>query len=209
MNKRDVETLLYFITRSEMYVFKDEKEYIIAFVHGYLAGSVKCSFLVELSDLLENEFKCERRALGWGGQITEYGKKNDLTWEASFKKIGLKVLSRHFHDASKNKYEKFIKLIIQSKISQIEPIYYSIQDYTLNRFGKKWIQKWYGLVDLDAEWFREIWSKKELKLISKINKQIQRIEDKDQVEIIAKKKLLDLVIKFSKTGKPDKKSHKL
>ncbi|MGK0366161.1 MAG: hypothetical protein ACI85O_003234 [Saprospiraceae bacterium] len=151
-----------------------------------------------MSELLENEFQCEKRAMGWNGQIIEFGKKNNLTWETSFKKLTLKVLSSHFRGKPKSKYEIIVKSIIQFKIRQIEPIHFSNQKWILNRFGKKWIQEWNGLVDLEAKWFQNIWSEKKLKLVIKINKRIQKIEDKDQIEIIAKKKMLFLVKKFNK-----------
>ena len=106
MRTQDIEILLHLITRTEMYTMKDKAGYIISYIHGYEAGSNgKCNFSKLLSELLESEFKLKRRAMGWNGQLIEFGKENNLTWETSFKKIGLKVLSKYFQGESKNKFE--------------------------------------------------------------------------------------------------------
>ncbi len=197
MTNRDIETLLGFITRTEMFTMKDEAGHIISFVHGYEIGTNgKCDFSNQISEILENEFKCVKRATGWNGQIIEFGKKNNLTWESSFKKIGLKVLSKYFQGKSKNKYEKILKSIIQSKINQIEIVRFKNQKGEINRFGEKWIKKWFGLVALDEKWFQEIWTKRELEIISDINIEIKKIEDKESEKIIAHKELIQLVKDF-------------
>ena len=46
----------------------------------------------------------------------------------------------------------------------------------INRFGGKWVNKWIGLIAIDEEWFKEIWTKEEFESISKINNEILRIE---------------------------------
>ena len=103
-----------------MYTMRDEEGYIISYIHGYEAGrNGRCDFSSRVSELLEKEFNHKKGALGWNGQISEYGKKEDLTWETSFKKIGIKVLSEYFQSKSKKRFEKIIKSIIQSKIDQI------------------------------------------------------------------------------------------
>lgn len=199
MTNRDIEILLLSITRTEMYTMKDEAGHIISFVNGYEIGRKgKCDFSNQISELLEKEFKCEKRAMGWNGQIIEFGKKKNLTWESSFKKIGLKVLSKYFQGKSKNKYEKILKSIIQSKINQIEIVRFKNQEGEINWFGEKWIKKWFGLVALEEKWFQKIWTKRELEFISKLNNEIEIIENKEQEKIVANKKLIEIMNEFKK-----------
>ena len=197
MTNRDIEILLLFITRTEMYTMKDEKGHIISFVTGYEIGrNGKCNFSTQISELLEKEFKIEKRAMGWNGQIIEFEKKNKLNWETAFKQIGLKVLSKYFQGKSKRKFEKIIKSVIHIKINQIEIVKFENQKGEINRFGKKWINKWLGLVAIKEKWFQEIWTNKELEIISKINIEIAKIENKEHEKIIANKELIKLVKEF-------------
>ena len=141
MTNRDIEIMLHFLTRTEMFTMKDEAGYIISFVDGYEIGrNGKCDFSNQISEILEQEFKFEKRAMGWNGQIIEFGTKNILNWETAFKKIGLKVLSKYFQGKSKKKFQKIIKSIIQSKINQIEIVKFENQRGEINRFGEKWIK---------------------------------------------------------------------
>ena len=182
-----------------MFTMKDEAGYIISFVHGYeIATNGKCDFSNQISEILEQEFKIKRLAKGWNGQIIEFGKKYNLNWETSFKKIGLKVLSKYFQNKSKKKYQKIIKSIIQSKINQIEIVKFENHKGEINRFGESWINKWVGLVALKEKWFQEIWTEKELEIISNLNSEIAKIENKKQEKIVANKKLLHLMNEFKK-----------
>lgn len=88
MTNRDVEVLVHFITRPEMYTHKDEAGYIISFINGYEIGrNGKCDFTSRLSEKLESQFGCKKRAMGWNGQILEYCKKNNLPWESGLKNL--------------------------------------------------------------------------------------------------------------------------
>lgn len=199
MTNRDIEIMLHFITRTEMYTFKDEAGYIISFVTGYEIGrNGKCDFSNQIGEILEQEFKIKKLAMGWNGQIIEFGKKNDLNWETSFKIIGLKILSKYFQNKSKKKYQKIIKSIIQSKIHQIEIVKFENHKGEINRFGESWINKWVGLVAIKEKWFQEIWTDKELEIISKLNNEIELIENKQQEKIVANEKLLHLMNEFKR-----------
>ena len=68
----------------------------------------------------------------------------------------------------------------------------------INRFGESWINKWVGLVAIKEKWFKEIWTDKELEIISKLNSEIAKIENKKQKKIVANKKLLHLMNEFKK-----------
>lgn len=182
-----------------MYTFKDEAGHIISFVNGYEIGrNGKCDFSNQISEILEQEFKIKKLAMGWNGQIIEFGKVKDLNWETAFKKIGLKVLSKYFQRKSKKKSQKIIKSIIQAKINQIEIVKFENHKGEINRFGEKWINKWTGIVAIEEKWFQEIWTDKELEIIYKLNNEIEMIENKKQEKIVANKKLLHLLNEFKK-----------
>ena len=152
MTNRDVEILLLFITRTEMFTMKDEAGHILSFVFGYETGrNGKCDFSNQMSELLEKDFLLKKRALSWNGQIIEFGKKNRLDWETAFKKIGLMVLSKYFQGKSKKKFENIIKSTIQAKISQIEIVTFEDQEFEINRFGKRWINRWIALVAIEEK----------------------------------------------------------
>ena len=77
MREIDLNTLMHFITRTEMYIGKVSKESVISFIHGYEIGTEeKCNISGSISDLLSNEFNIEKMATGWIGQIEEYSKQN-------------------------------------------------------------------------------------------------------------------------------------
>jgi len=197
MTNRDIEIMLHFITRTEMYIMKDEAGHIISFVTGYEIGrNGKCDFSNQIIETIEQEFKIKKLAMGWNGQIIEFGKSKDLNWETAFKKIGLKVLSKHFQGKSKKKYQKIIKSRIQSKINQI--VKFKNQKEEINWFGKSWIDKWTGLVAKEEKWFQEMWTSTELEIISELDGEISMIENKTQEKIVANKKLLHLMNEFKK-----------
>lgn len=199
MTNRDIEIMLHFITKTEMFTTKDEAGYIISFVNGYEIGrNGKCNFTNKMSEILEEEFKLKKLATGWNGQIIEFGKKENLNWETAFKKVSLKVLSKYFHGKPKKKYQKIIKSIIQSKINQIEIVKFENQRGEINWFGEKWINKWVGLIAIEEKWFQEIWTNTELEIISKLNIEIKMIENKNQEKVVANKKLLQLMNEFKK-----------
>lgn len=196
MTNRDVEILLRFILRTGMFITEVKKGCIASFVDGYdIARNGKCDFSGQISELLENEFNIKRQATGWPGQITAFGTKQKLSWESAFKKIGLRVLSKSFLGKSKKKFEKTIKSAIHSKIDHIRD-----QTEKVNWFGEWWINEWSGIVALEENWFQEIWTDRELELISKINSQIAMIENKNQEKIVANKQLIDLVKEFKKVS---------
>ena len=67
-----------------MFIVKDEKEYIMAFMTGYEIGK-GTDLLTRLSKLLEVKYKYPRRSTGWNGQIELFSDEAGLRWESSFK----------------------------------------------------------------------------------------------------------------------------
>lgn len=110
-------------------------------------------------------------------------------------------MSPYFQGESRSKLEKVLKSMIQSKVNQIKVIELGNEKTILNNFGKRWIYKWFGIVDLEEKWFQQIWTEEELGIISAINSEIDKIEEKERVEIIASKDLVQLVSRFQVSQK--------
>lgn len=189
MTNSDVETLLHLILRTEMFITEDKTGNITSFICGFeIARNGKCDFSGQISELLENEFNIQRKALGWPGQVAEFGDRYKLSWESAFKKIGLMVLSKSVHWKPKSELEKTIRLAIKSKIKQIENHW----------FGEWWVNKWIGIVAIEEKWFQQIWTGKEFELIARINYQIRRIEKNSEEKIVANNDLINLAHEFDK-----------
>ena len=93
MEKEDIRVLSAFIKRIGMYAPGETSESIISFINGYELGRRKeCEFSKKLSELLEEKYKYKKNAMGWIGQLYEYGKENNLTWKESFKMTGLELI---------------------------------------------------------------------------------------------------------------------
>jgi hypothetical protein len=95
MRETDINILMYFITRTGMYVGKESKETITSFIIGYEVGANGNVRISEhISQLLSSEFNIEMQADGWLGQIERFADKNKKTWTSSFKEIVLKYFYR-------------------------------------------------------------------------------------------------------------------
>lgn len=171
MKEIHLNTLILFVTRTSMYVGEVSKESIIAFIHGYELGTEgKCSISNSISELLSKEFKIEKMATGWSGQIQEYAKQNNQNWILSFRKLVLKHLYRTEDFTIDSDLKNHLKSRIVSKINQL-----NWGDYNF----KNWSDEWLGLVDLEEKNFRTIWTVKELEIISDLDNEIKRINNTD------------------------------
>ena len=107
MTFKDCELFLHLITRTEMYTYMDEELLIVNYVHGYEAGrDGKCNFTEQVSKTLQNDFGINHGSTSWPGQIEEFARREKITWETAFKKLGLKVLSINFNFEEKTTYDE-------------------------------------------------------------------------------------------------------
>jgi hypothetical protein len=95
MTEPQIRTLLLFLSRTQMYIAEENKESIIAFIHGFEAGCGFNLFTESLSKRLELIYKVKKRALGWSHQIEMYAKKKSTGWEEAFKSIAKEVLEEY------------------------------------------------------------------------------------------------------------------
>jgi hypothetical protein len=97
--------LIHFLLRIPMYVIREEKDVVVAYIHGFDIGS-DCRFIAQFSDYIENQLNIERRATGWVGQIERLAKRRKKEWIPVFKKEALKFLiSKLDEDGLKLLYE--------------------------------------------------------------------------------------------------------
>jgi hypothetical protein len=181
-----------------MFVVKDERDYLLAFLTGYEIGK-ESTLSNELSKLLEKKYGCPKRAMGWNGQIEMYAKKIGLSWESTLKKVLLEVVIKKMKEGEKAKIEEFIKSKVVANISQIQPVIIKGAKSEINHFEKEWINKWFGIVELEKDWFRNYWNEKEFSIIKEINTEIIKNYKKWRLsKIKPTKKLIELSKEFEK-----------
>lgn len=195
MSNNDIETLVYFITRTPMYVEESSALAIKSFITGYEIGKTNLFFTENLSSILEKHYSSPKGALGWSGQIEVLVKKEKKHWTSVFKKVTLNALIKISEDSLKSKLQMFLKERLVLNIERIAPIHISGSENTINYFDKNWIIDWFGFVDLEEAWFKEIWTKKELVIIKNINQEVEKIKLQEE-EIAPNKYLLELSSKF-------------
>jgi hypothetical protein len=187
MRETDINILMYFITRTGMYVGKESKETITSFIIGYEVGANGNVRISEhISQLLSSEFNIEMQADGWLGQIERFADKNKKTWTSSFKEIVLKYFYRTQNFQIDSEFKKALKTRIESKIDQLN------LDWVASGF-ENWINEWVGLVDLKEKNFKVIWSESEFEIIKAIDIEINEIR-KSENQLT--KKLIELREKY-------------
>ena len=183
-----------------MFIIKDKKEYIMAFMTGYEIGK-ESNLLTELSTFLEEKYKYPKIPKGWSGQIDVFSNETGLSWESSFNRIMLETLMEDMDSSEESKTKGLIKSIIRSKIAHLSPKVFNIEKngIKINKWsGKEWINKWLGLVDIDQNWFRNYWNKEELSVIEKIDIEVKILYEElvEKSINLPSKELISLSKKF-------------
>jgi len=146
-----------------MYTGKENEGRITSFLHGYEAGrNDECQFIKKLSNSIKKEFKVESKATGWNGQIERTAQKLETEWVTVFKRQSLKILTEEFSDSIEKDLIDSLKKRIIGKIRGVD-----------NHFCKDWVTDWFGIVDLSMDWFKRIWTKKELEMMSNIEEELK------------------------------------
>lgn len=163
MRKQDL-TLLWNLTlRIEMFVGIPNEGTITAFLSGYEAGTDnQCKFMERLSHSIETEYKIKSSNTWWIGQLEELAGQIGIEWLTAFKRQSLKVLVAECDDTTNAEFINLLKMKIMGKIAGIE-----------YHFRKDWIVDWFGICDLSASWFKEIWTEKELNIMASIEEELK------------------------------------
>jgi hypothetical protein len=165
MTKYDKTNLLYFITRTGMYISPVDENNVVSFIHGYELGTEsKCDFTQLIKQLLSDKYKINYMSTGWPGQITRLSKKLTLSWEMTFKKIALEIV------AGEQGLEKSMQEILKSRIVSLLERINPIGDIYFNDY---WTEEWLILCPVKSNWFKQLWTDKEWITIKSINNLIQ------------------------------------
>ncbi|WP_299277972.1 hypothetical protein [uncultured Psychroserpens sp.] len=183
MREIDLNTIMHFVTRTEMYIGDVSENAITSFIRGYETGTNwECKFTKLISELLASNYDCRKMAMGWPGQIREYSNKRNLDWIIGFRQITLKYFYKTQDFSFESEFKSVLKSRITSKIDQIN------LNWVRTGF-MKWSDEWIGLVDLNEVEFQSIWTETELKSLKLLNAEINRIWT-DKTELTDR--LLDL-----------------
>ena len=163
MLEKDLRLLWNFTLRIGMYTGKENKERVVSFLYGYEIGrGNQCSFIEQLSQSIDENYKIKIKATGWSGQIDMLAEKLDTDWITIFKKQSLNVIIAKSSDTLKIELVYYLRQRIIAKMHVVD-----------NHFRNDWITDWFGIVGLETKWFKEFWSKKELNLITKLESELR------------------------------------
>lgn len=157
--------LVHFLLRTSMYVHDLTKPSITSFVSGYIVGSGKTDFTEKIKSYLENEYNIYGSSGGWPHQIDQYSKAKGIPWVSGFKQVGLNVLISNSRNIPKDDFNIVIKEMVINSVAYINE----------DRFGLYWIKNWFGLVNLNEQWFLEEWTDDELGKLKEIDKELREI----------------------------------
>lgn len=162
MRIKDTNLLWSFILRTAMYIGIESRERIESFLIGYEIGTdEKCSFTSELSDFLHARYRITKGALGWPNQLERLAQQQDSDWKLVFTREGLTLLTSKFDKETRRNFEESFRKRITGKLLGIE-----------QHFNDDWINDWYELCNLSADWFKQIWTEKEFQKIGQIEKEV-------------------------------------
>lgn len=177
MEKQDLELLWNFTLRIPMFIVVVNRDTVSSFIQGYEIGrNNECNFIEKISDSINDEYKIEKSSSVWSVHIDRLAEKIGADWVTTFKKQSFKILTKEFDKKMQNEFSDSIRKRINSKINCVG-----------NYIHKFWMTDWFGIVDLEANWFQEIWSEKELKLITALDKELKTFGKIKDIETGTKK----------------------
>jgi hypothetical protein len=191
MRRVDKIRLLRFITRTSMYIPKENETNIVSFVTGYQSGAPMCNFTDAIILFIEKKFRIAGRATGWPGQIELLSRKRGSSWVQTFKQVALQFIVEDDFEAIKKELNQFFRTRVQTLVERIDP-------NGSPWFDDSWVAGWNEVCLLKTPWFKELWTTKELKLLRAMNSlvasgEVFRNDDRK----LPSEKLLSLREKFS------------
>jgi len=167
MTKNDKTNLLYFITRTGMYINPVDDKNVISFISGYELGTKhKCDFTELSKRLLTDKYKISYSNDGWPGQIGRLAKKKSLSWLSTFKEIALEIIADEQNGGLDKAMMKILKTRIVSLIGRVN----ALGD---TWFNDSWAEEWLSLCLIKSNWFKQIWDNDEWLIIKSIHKEVQ------------------------------------
>ena len=151
-----------------MYIQHQDEFNIVSFVNGFQLGTKnKCDFTQLIRERLSKKYKIQYSNDGWPGQITRLSQKNLTSWTITFKKVGLEII---FGEVMTNKQSnQIIKSRLEELLKQI-----NLTDDVW--FNDHWRNEWSSFCATKDNWFKKIWTAKQLKIIKAIDILIMSIK---------------------------------
>lgn len=187
MDKLDKEVLMAFMTRTGMFISPIDKQNIQSFITGYTGGRRgECKFIDIMKVVLEEKYSCKQRSTGWVGQIFELAKRRNESWKITFHKMGIEILLKYSDSKEAPNLNHFIYSKIISLLSQI-PNYEKGERNIY--FNSEWRTNWNSVIDVNENWFKNIWNTSQIDSIDSINQILKKID----FENIQDKHLIKLI----------------
>ncbi len=186
----DRKSLLYFITRTGMYIQQQDYQNIVSFIHGFETGSGRNDFTEDIKNYIAKEFHIKTNATGWNGQIERLSEKLNYGLTITFKKVSLEILMVNELGDIEVEFGEILKSRFQSLIDRIEKI-------DNPSIKKIWLEEWLSYCSLKSSWFRQIWTFDELEIIRAIDDEVQNDNFfRDKESFLPLKKLINLQGQF-------------
>lgn len=145
-----------------MYITTQDKDNIVSFITGYEIGSTTCDFSDSFKKFIDEKFKIRAGATSWPGQIQLLSEKLAQTWTRTFKRTSMQFIVGADSDALQETLSKTVKTRIDGLIKRIgengDPW-----------FNEWWTEEWMSLCLLNFDWFKNLWTSEELKVVQAID----------------------------------------
>lgn len=93
MKEIEIERMIHFLYRMNMYIVNVNKENIVSFMHGVDIGKLDDPLWTKsLNDFITKKYGINGKALGWPYQIDLYISKEKLRWSEGFKNLMIEMI---------------------------------------------------------------------------------------------------------------------
>lgn len=169
MTFNDEVILIKFITRPGMFITVQDKDNFTSFLFGYEVGSATCNFTEPLESYISETFGIQPSSSRWIGQVEELSKKLSLSWVTTFRKTSLQFI-----------IEKDVANLLPELNNVLRTRIFSLTN-RINEtgdpwFNESWVDDWLALCLIDCDWFSQLWTSEELKLIKAIDTKVKKRE---------------------------------
>jgi len=159
MTLNDKKQLLYFITRTGMYINPVDDRNIVSFINGYELGrNGRCTFTLKLKQHIENKHSIRHSSDGWPGQIRRLAEKRSLSQVIIFKMLTLEMITLE-EDA---RLHKVLKDVLKTRILSL----------SRKLENTDTLSEWIALCPFESEWFRLLWTDAEWAFIRSVNEKL-------------------------------------
>ncbi|WP_075341127.1 hypothetical protein [Tenacibaculum agarivorans] len=93
MKEIEIERMIHFLYRMQMYILDSNKENIISFMHGADFGKLNDPFWTQLlHNFISNKYQIDGGAMGWPYQVEVFSNREKIEWTEGFIKLMIKMI---------------------------------------------------------------------------------------------------------------------